>query len=108
DQATCFQLDVTHIKHAAGIAEPSIENGRDVDIHDVAIAQNLVAGNAVADHVIDGGADRLWIDAIIERAGDRTVLHVKVVAQGIDLVGGYARLHEVGDVVQHLGGQTAG
>ena len=37
----------------------AVHNGSDVNIHDVAIAQNLVgAGNAVTNHFVDAGADR--------------------------------------------------
>jgi len=40
-----------------------------VDIDDVAVLQPLVARDAVADDVVDRGADRLRIAAIAERRG---------------------------------------
>ena len=45
--------------HAAGIAVPAVEDVGHVDIDDVAFAQRLVVGNAVADDVVDRGAGRL-------------------------------------------------
>src|SRR5690606_38187114 len=45
--------------HAAGIAVEAVLDDGDVDVEDVAGLEHLVAGNAVADLVVDGGADRL-------------------------------------------------
>src|SRR5690606_38238368 len=44
-------------EHAAGVTEPAILDDGDVNVHDVAVLQNLVTGYAVTDHVIDGRAD---------------------------------------------------
>ena len=49
---------------AAGIAVPAVDDDGDVDVDDVAVAQRLVARDAVADDVVDRGADRLAIAAI--------------------------------------------
>src|SRR5690606_32532654 len=45
------------IEHAAGVTEPAVLDDGDIDIHDVAVLQDLVSGDAVADHMIDGCAD---------------------------------------------------
>src|SRR4030095_15813383 len=45
--------------HAARVAVPAILDDGDVDVHDVARAKDLVAGNPVADLVVDRGADGL-------------------------------------------------
>ena len=52
--------------HAAGIAVPAVQDHRDVDIQDVAV-QQFFAGDAVADDMVDRGADRFRIAAIVER-----------------------------------------
>jgi hypothetical protein len=60
--ATHFQkafggaLDLADRIHAAGIAMPAVENECHVDVDDVAVAQRLGVGNAVADDVVDRGA----------------------------------------------------
>src|SRR5690606_14818789 len=47
-----------HVVHAAGVAVEAVLYDGDVDIHDVAGRQHLVAGDAVADHMVDRRADR--------------------------------------------------
>src|SRR5690606_4925139 len=48
---------LAHVVHAAGIAEPAVLDDGDVDVHDVAVLEDLVAGNAVADDVVYRSAD---------------------------------------------------
>ena len=67
DQPFGPRLDRTDCVHAAGITVPAIDDQRDVDVDDVAIAQRLRPGNAMANDVIDRRADRLGVAAIIER-----------------------------------------
>ena len=45
--------------HAAGVAVEAVLDDRDVDVDDVAGLQALVVRDAVADHVVDRGADGL-------------------------------------------------
>src|SRR3546814_14462484 len=49
---------------------PAIDHRGDVDIDDVALAQRLVVGNAVADDMVDAGAAAMRIAAIAARRGD--------------------------------------
>ena len=69
DQALGLPAHLAHIVHAARVAMPAIDDQRHVDVDDVAVAQRLVVGNAVADDMVDRGADRLGIAAIVEGAG---------------------------------------
>ena len=47
-----------HVVHAAGVAVPAVLDHGDVDVDDVAVLQDLgLAGDAVADDVVDRGAD---------------------------------------------------
>src|SRR6185437_8835309 len=73
DQPHRLQLDVTHGVHAAGVAMPAIQNDGDVDIHDIAVVQRLVVGNAVTDDVVDRGADRVTVAAIAQAGGNRAM-----------------------------------
>ncbi|MNO50457.1 hypothetical protein D3C76_408340 [compost metagenome] len=81
----------------------------DVQVDDVPFPQLLVIGDAVADHIIDRGADGLGEAVIVERGGDGLLyLDDMVVAQGVQLVCGDASLDMGGDHDQHIGGQLAG
>jgi hypothetical protein len=102
-------------EHAAVVAvETVLGDDGDVDVDRVAVLEHLVARDAVADHVVDRGADRFRVGRV---AGRRVVqrrrhraLHVDHVfmAQAIEFAGGDARLDEGGDVVEHFGAEAAG
>src|SRR5690606_17931722 len=74
--------------HAARIAVPAVNDQRDVDIDDVALAQRLVVGDAVADDVVDRRAGRPRIAAIAERRWDGVVRHGEIIDETVDGVGG--------------------
>ena len=96
-------------KHAAGVAVKAVFDDGDVDIDGVAALQVLVAGNAVANDMIHGGADGLWEAAVVERGGNG-ILNVRNVfmADAIKLAGCYARLHIISNHIKDIGGQSAG
>jgi hypothetical protein len=52
DQPLGGALDLADLDHAAGIAVPAVDDQRHVNVGDVAVAQRLVARNAVADDVV--------------------------------------------------------
>ena len=58
-------------EHLAGVAVVAVLDDGDVDVDDVAVFQRLGAGDAVADLVVDRGADGLGKAAVVERGGDR-------------------------------------
>jgi hypothetical protein len=100
---------LAHVEHAAGVAVPAVLDDRDVDIDDIALLQPALAGNAVADDVVDRGADRLGKTAVIEGRGDGVQRPGDVlVAEGVELVGRDPRLHVGTDHVEHFGGQAPG
>ena len=69
------------------IAVPAVKDQRHVDIDDVAILQRLVAGNSVADHMIERRAGRFLVAAIHQRCGKSVVVHRVFKHQAIDLFG---------------------
>ncbi|MNT32463.1 hypothetical protein D3C72_1683460 [compost metagenome] len=97
------------MEHAAGVAVVAVLDDGDVDVQGVAILERLVVRDAVADHVVDRGADRLRVALVVERGRDG-LLHVDdvVVADLVQLIGGDARLDMFGNHFQHIGGQFAG
>src|SRR5690554_964897 len=108
------RLFTAHQKHATVVAVPTVLDDGDVNIHAVPLFQHLVAGNAVADLVVDRGAHGFGEGGVarrgvVERGGDGA-LHIDHVfmTQTIELAGGYAGLDERGDVVEHFGAEAAG
>ena len=102
-----------HNEHAAAVAVPAVLDDGHVHIDDVAFLQRLVIGNAVADLVVDGGADRFGIRVmarrrVVQRRRDG-VLDVDgvVVSQFVELVGGHAGHDEGRQVVQQFRGQSS-
>ena len=101
-------------KHTAGVAVPTVLDHRDVDVDDVALLERLVIRYAVADLVVDRGADRLGIgdvsaSPVVQRRWDR-LLHLGDVGmrEPVDLVGADPGVHMRDKVVQHFGRQPAG
>src|SRR5690348_18174569 len=50
-----------------GVTMDAVEVRRDVDVDDVAVLDHLAAGDAVADHLVDAGAQRLGEAAVAQR-----------------------------------------
>src|SRR5688572_10660135 len=59
DQAARLYARLADIEHAARVAVKAVLDHGDVDVEDVAGLENPVAGDAMADLVVDRGADRL-------------------------------------------------
>ena len=54
-------------EHAAGVAVPAVLDDGDVDVDDVAVLQRPVVRDAVADLVVDRGAERLRVGRVARR-----------------------------------------
>ena len=100
-------------KHPARVAIPAILNHRDVQIDDIALFELLVAGNAMADLVIDRGADRFGVGRVarwlvVEGCRDRPLYvdHV-VVTEAVELTGRDAGFDERRNVINDFGCQSA-
>ena len=101
DQPLGGALQLADRVHAAGIAMPAIDDEGHVDVDDVALAQRLLVGNAVADDVVDGGAARLAVAAIVEGGGHRAVIEPEGEDEIVDRLGGHARPHNVVERSRH-------
>jgi len=105
---------LAHMEHAAGVTVPAIFDDGHIDIDNVALFERLVIGDAMADLVVDRGADGLGVGRIaatgvVQGRGDG-VLHLGdvVVRQFVDFVGGHTGFDEGRQVVQNFGGEFAG
>ena len=108
EQALGGAGDLAHRIHAARIAVPAIDDERHVDIEDVALLQRARARDAVADHVVERGADRFGEAAIIERGGDGAVVHGELEHEPVERLGGHAGPHLIDEEIEHLGHEPAG
>ena len=110
DQALGVRLRRADMEHLAGVAVVAVLDDGDVDVDDVAVLQDfLVRRNAVADHFVDRGADRLGKAVVVQRRRD-CLLHVDhvVVADAVELAGGDAGLDIGRNHFEHVGGEAAG
>jgi len=99
--------DFADVVHATGVTEPAILDDRDIDIDDVAFLQDPVAGDAVADLLVDGGADRFGEPLVTQGSWNAFLnIHDVVVAQGVQFLGGDAGNDIFCDHVQNLGRET--
>src|SRR6266581_2910930 len=102
------------IVHAAGIAVKAVFNHGDVDIQDVPRLEHALPWNAVADLVVDRGADRLRKGlvaggSVVQRSRDRLLLlDDQVMAKTVELAGRDSRLDARGDEVEHFRGELPG
>ena len=88
----------------------SVFDDGDIDIDDVAVFQEfVVAGNAMANDVVDRRTDRLGKTLVIQRRRDRPLLFDNMlVADSVEFAGGNAGLHMLADHFQHFRGKPAG
>ena len=107
DQPLGLDRRFTGKEHAAGVAMPSIEQRRDIDIDDIAIFQRLFTRNAVANHMVDRSAAAMRIAAIAQRCGHRACVQHHAARKVIDLARGHARLYEFGQLVEDFSGKAS-
>ena len=67
DQAPRLDARLADVEHAAGVAVVAVLDDGDVDVQDVARLEHPLARDAVADLVVDRGADRLSERAVARR-----------------------------------------
>ena len=112
-QAFGSNRDFTDHEHAAGIAVPAVFDDGHVDVDDIAFFQRLVVGDAVADLLVDRGADGFGVGDVaatgVVQRGWNAALHLRdeVVRQLVQFVGSDTRFDEGRQVIQYFGGQLA-
>ena len=84
---------------------PAVHGRRHVNVDDVTVLQALVAGNAVADYVIDRDTHRLGEAAIAQRRRDAAAVMDEFGAKVVEVLGKDAGHHVGGDEIESLGGQ---
>src|SRR6266849_70283 len=113
-QPFCLDRRFADVVHAAGIAVKTVFDHGDVDIQDISGLEHALPGNAVADLVVDRGADRLRKGlvagrSVVQRGGDRLLLlDDQVMAKTVELAGRDSRLDARADEVEHFPGELPG
>ena len=98
-QPLLFGRNLPDAEHTGRIRKIAVELGRAVHIDDVALLQHPVGrGNAVAHHVVNGGAVAFGIAFIIQRRGQSAALDGLLIDPLVDFLGGDAGL----DVCRHI------
>jgi hypothetical protein len=107
-QPHCSAAGATDRNRGRGVAMEAVEHQRRVDADDVTLAQHaLAAGDAVADHLVDGGADALGEATVVERGAGHAVASREVDLEVVDVLGGHAGLELEEDPLEALGGEAS-
>lgn len=89
-----FIADLSDEERFRLIAVPAIHNTGDIDIDDVAVLENVVTGDAMADDVVHAGAAAFGVSEVAESGWSVSMLDGVIVRESIDLAGGYASFDE--------------
>ena len=87
---------IAHNEHAACVTMPTVFDDGNVDVDDIAFFEHLVIGNAVANLMVDGGANGLRVGRItrrlvVEGRWDGALnLNHEIMGQFVQFVGGDA------------------
>ncbi len=108
DQPLRFERYVADIIHPAGVTVPAVHDSRHVHVDDIAVIQDLVIRDTVADHMVHRSADGFGEAAIAERGRGGTGADDPLVAVAVDLIGGDSGDDDVRQFVENLGGKSSG
>ena len=98
----CRSRHLANEVHTRGIRVVAAKDDRRVDVDNVPLLQHiLLRGNAVADHIVDRGADALRKPLKPETGGDPAALHDVVVRRTVERLRIHARTHERLHEIEH-------
>src|SRR5690606_16877093 len=86
------------------IAMDAADVGGDVDVDDVPVFQHRGVGDAVANDLVQRGAQRLGESAVAQGRRVGVVVHQELVADAVQLIGGDSGLAGLADFLQRLSG----
>ena len=108
DQALGLHWHIADQEHAAGVAVPSAQLRRDVDVDDVAVLQFLVRRNAVANDMVDRNTAAMRIAAIAQSGGNGSAAHRHLANNVIEFFCAYARHDMRHQCIKDFGGKASG
>ena len=98
DEEARFLAHLTDEEGGVGVAVHATDEGRDVDVADVAIDQDCRVGDPVADDLIERGAQGLGESAVAQSGGVGAVVEEEFMPDPVEIVRG----HPGGDRPPHL------
>ena len=107
-QAFRLRRDVPDEKCFRRISVPASNNGCEIEIDDVSVFQNLIAGDAVADDFVDAGTNCVRKTVVAEAGRGMTVLDRVAVGQLVDFASGHASSDMRSKEVHDFGVETTG
>jgi len=90
------------------ITVPSVHDAGDIDIDDIAIVENIVTWDAVADDIVHTRTAAFGVSEVPERGRGVSVLYGVIVCESIDLTGGDSCLDESTEVIHQLSVEASG
>ena len=107
-QVSPSRVNFPHQEGVAAVSMEAAQEDGDVDIDDVSTEERPVVRDAVADHVVHGGADRLGEVSVVEGGGIGASLEGHPGDQLVDLIRGDAGGGEPAGLTEDPPGQPAG
>src|SRR5262245_40022979 len=107
DQEPGFRIDGASEKGGVRVAVYAIDIGGDIDVDDVAVADNGRIGDAVADHLVERRAQRLGVSPIAERGRICAMGDEEFVSDLIEFIGGNSWPYRLSDGDQRLRSQLS-
>ena len=108
DEALGIWCDSADQKSFGRVTVPAINNGREIDVDDVSITQQVIVRDAVANYLVDAGANRIRVAVVAQAGGRVAMLDRAVVSQLVDLKSGDAWPDMRSEIVHQFGVESAG
>ena len=83
-EATAVVVDLADEESGVGVAVDAVDVGGDVDVDDVPVLKGAGIGDAVADHLIDRGAQTLREVPVAQRRGVSAVITEEFVSDAVE------------------------
>ena len=106
-EAFGLRTDLADQKCLRRNAVPTADDGCQVDIHDVAVSQNVVVGDAVTDDFVDAGANGVGVAVVAQTGRSVAVLDRVVVGQLVNRLSRDAGADVWTQEIHHFGVEAA-
>lgn len=108
DEVPRRAVDLADHEGGVRVAVDPFDEGGDIDVHDIALEELAAVGDAVADDLVDRGAERLGEPPVVERTRVGATGDAGVVADPVEFVGRDAGSDRRADLDEATGGDATG
>lgn len=95
--------DVTHEEGFRLVAMPTVDDGGDIHVNDIAVLEDIAIRNSVADHIINAGTAGFRVAKVSECGGLVFMSNGVFMDQPVDFFSSDAGLDEGANVIHELG-----